>query len=166
MSSQIVISQNYGAVYGNPAEVSKNIFYFISEDSGLLTPATNPIQVPSVGTNYSYEVWLRARCDVAPAVKVFNFKAWYDSGMPVTGYTIKVNSDDISTYVAPVNTPSAQGTRVDFETKNSEANSIAILGTLVNIGDYSNYLVFQLAVASIATPSEGQMNFILQWDEV
>ncbi|KKN82813.1 hypothetical protein LCGC14_0306370 [marine sediment metagenome] len=167
MASVIVLSQSYGEVYGDPSEVAKNIFYFLNIDSGLLTPATNPIVVPSSGTNYSYEVWLRVRCDVAPAVKVFNFKVWYDSGMVgKPGYTITVNSDAVVTYVAPVDIQSGKGTRIDFTTKDSESNYIYVAGELNNIGDYSNYLVFQLEVDDTATPLEGSVDFILMYDEV
>lgn len=168
MAATIVLAQAYGGeIYtGYAQEVAKNIFYLVSVDDGSVSKASYPIRIPEAGTAYSYEVYIRARCDVAPALKCFNFKVWYDSGAIPAGQTLTVNSTAVTTYEAPTNAPSGKGTRVNFTTKNSEVNSISLTGELSNIGDYSSYLVFQLAVTSAATAAESAVDFIVQYDEI
>ncbi len=167
MSAVIVLAQDYGSSYaGYSQEVAKNVFYLVTVDDGSVSKTSYPIRIPAAGTAYSYELYLRARCDLAPATKCFNFLVWYLSGTIPSGQGITVNSDAVSEYTAPVNSPSVKGTRVDFTTKNSEVNSIALSGELTGITQYTSYLVFQLSVTSAAEASESEISFIVQYDEV
>jgi len=165
MASVISVIQNSGQSYGGSAkEVAKNVSYLISADDAAAGKVANPLVIPNSGINYSYEVWIRCRCDLAPFTLVQNFKVWYVSGVP-SGFTLTVNSDIVDTYQAPVNLLSSQGTRVDFTTKNSEGDSIALDGTLIDVGDYTSWLVFQLQVSSTAAPGLGAVDYIIQYDE-
>jgi hypothetical protein len=167
MAGVVSIVQNSGLVYsGASQEIAKTTSYFLELDSATASKNTNRITLPEAGTKYSYEVWIRCRCDLAPTTKFDNFKVWYDSGIPVSGYTITVNSDEVSTYAAPTNLQSSQGTRVDFTTKNSEGSSISLTGELVNISDYTSYLVFQLEIASTADTGDFSIDYIIQYDEM
>lgn len=167
MSAVVSLVQNVGSSYsGASQEVAKSIFYFLSESDATAGKTTYPLILPESGKIYSYELWVRARVDLAPLNNVYDFKAWYVSGMPASGYTIKVNSDTVSTYSAPINLESSQGTRVDFTTKNSEVNSISLSGSLTSVGEYSSYLVFQLEVESTAETGENAVEWILQYDEI
>ena len=167
MAAVIILAQNYGESYsGYQGEIGKNVFYLISVDDATVSRTSYPIRIPAEGTAYSYEIFLRARCDLAPATKCFNFLVWYLSGTIPSGQGITVNSDVVSDYTAPVNSPSAKGTRVDFTTKNSEANSIALSGDLTAVGEYTSYLVFQLSVTSAAEASESEISLVIQYDEV
>jgi hypothetical protein len=166
MSSVISIVQNAGQSYAGAAqEVAKNISYLIQQDSATVNKTASPMTVPEAGTRYSYEVWIRLRCDLAPNVRVDSIKAWYDSGMPASGYNLTVNSDVINSYQAPVNIQSTRGTRVEFDTKNSEGNSISLDGTLTDVGDYSSWLVFQLEVLSTAETGNFEIEYTIQYDE-
>lgn len=166
MASVISIVQNAGSDYaGASQEVAKNISYFLPIDSTTASKTDNPITLPESGTRYSYEVWIRLRCDLAPNDRVDNIKAWYDSGLPATGQNITVNSDTVNTYQTPINLQSNRGTRVDFDTKASEGDSISLSGTLQNVGDYSSWLVFQLEVLSNAETGEFDVDYIIQYDE-
>lgn len=165
MSSLISIIQNAGSTYaGAEQEIAKNISYFLTIDDAIASKNDYPLAVPIAGVNYSYEVWIRLRCDLAPNSSVENIKAWYDSGIPA-GYTITVNSDIVSAYQQPVNTESTRGTRIDFTTKNAVGNSIALDGTLVNVSDYSSYLLFQLEIADTADTGRFSCDWILEFDE-
>ncbi len=167
MSALVVAVINYGSSYsGYEQEVSKSIFYLIDEDSGVVSRDSSPIRIPDSGTSYSYEKYIRCRTDIAPATKCFNFLVWYLSGTIPSGQGITINSDVVSEYTAPVNSPSVKGTRVDFTTKNSEVNSIALSGELTGITQYTSYLVFQLLVTSAAEASESEISFVIQYDEV
>ncbi len=167
MSAVISVVQNAGHTYaGAEQEVAKNISYLITVDSATASKASYPMRIPESGKNYSYEVWIRCRCDLAPNSKCDNFKAWYDSGMPVSGYNLTVNSDTVSSYQEPVNTESARGTRIDFTTKTGTDNAIALSGDLEGIGDYTSWLVFQLEVLSTAQTGEFEVDYIIEYDEV
>ena len=166
MSAVISIVQNSGESYaGYSQETAKSIFYFLPIDSSTANKSNYPLQVPDAGTLYSFEAYLRCRCDLAPVTSCDNFKVWYDSGIPVTGYTITVNSDLVSAYEAPIDVLSSRGTRIDFITKNAEGNSIALTGSLVDVGDYTSYLVFQLEVVSTGALGNYNVDFIIQYDE-
>ena len=166
MAGLISIIENAVESYGGYSqEVAKNISYFLEIDSATASKTSYPIDIPAAGTKYSYEKWIRCRCDLAPTTQFSNFKAWYDSGLPVSGYTITVNSDTIDTYAAPSNLQSSQGIRVDFTTKNSEVDSIALDGTLTDVGQYTSWLVFQLEIESTAELGSQSVDYIIQYDE-
>ena len=146
MSSLISIIQNAGSTYaGAEQEIAKNISYFLTIDDAIASKNDYPLAVPIAGVNYSYEVWIRLRCDLAPNSSVENIKAWYDSGIPA-GYTITVNSDIVSAYQQPVNTESTRGTRIDFTTKNAEIHPVNMptmdaIRNIINIWLNINFLV-------------------------
>jgi len=166
MSAVISVVQNAGQSYAEYAqEVAKEISYLLPIDSATANKTNNPITIPESGTGYSYEVWIRCRCDLAPNDRVENFKAWYDSGMPGSGYTLTVNSSVVNTYNAPADSQSVRGSRVDFTTKNAEGSSIALNGTLQNVGDYTSWLVFQLEVVPSADTGVFGVDYIIQYDE-
>ncbi len=166
MSAVISVVQDAGESYaGYAQEVAKNISYFLPIDSATANRTQYPMQLPESGTRYSYEVYIRCRCDLAPNSLVDNFKVWYSSGMPVSGYVITVNSDDVTTYQTPLQNQSARGTRVSFQTKNSEPNSIALSGTLTDVGDYTSWLVFQLEIVDTAPTGNYEVEYIIQYDE-
>lgn len=167
MAAVISVVQNCGASYGGAAnEVAKNIFYMLPISSCTANKNAYPMSVPKSGTIYSYEVYLRCRCDLAPNSLCENFIAWYDSGMPGEGYKMTVNSDVVNVYDEPVDVLSSKGTRIDFTTKATEGNSIALNGTLQNVGDYTSYLVFQLEVYSTADTGDFDVDWYIQFDEV
>lgn len=167
MAAIISIAQSSGISYGEAvSEVAKSIFYMLPISSCTANRTDNPMSIPVAGTIYSYEVYLRCRCDLAPNNRCENFIAWYDANMPGTGYKMTVNSDTVSVYAEPINALSSRGTRVDFTTKNAEGASIALAGTLEDVGDYTSYLVFQLEIYSTADTGEFDVDFFLQYDEI
>ena len=158
----IVVLKTYGSS-GSPTEVTVTQPGLLSTDNNA-SPSSSPVVAPSVGTNYSYECWLRFKCTVAPDNSVTNFKIWSSGVAFGTGLTIKVNSDAVTSYVTPVNTVSTQGTRVDFSTRDS-SSKITVGGTLTAIGDKSNFMVFQEEVISTATPGNKSYTMNYQYDE-
>ena len=158
MSATISVIQQSGEDYGEGDTVAKNIFYFIAEDANDVSKDNSPVRIPLSGTNYSYEVYLRFRVDVAPDDSVFNFKVWTEDSAP-TDIDITVNSDAVSTYAQPVDTQSVRGTRDSLFDYDSILNSISVSGTLENIGDKSDYLVLQEEVLSTAQPTVLDVTF-------
>lgn len=165
MAAVVSVVQNCGSTYSGYAnEAAKNISYMLPIDSCTANRSDYPMTIPNAGTKFSYEVYIRCRLDLAPANQVDNFKVWYVGGMP-SDHTLTVNSDIVNNYSAPINFQSSKGTRVDFTTKNSEGNSIALNGVLTNVGDYTSYLVFQLEVESTAQTGNHEVDYIIQYDE-
>ena len=162
MSAIISVVQNCGS-YAGGEEVAKNIFYFLPVQNCYASKNDNPILIPESGKIYSYEVWIRFRCDYPPNLKCDNFKVWRGSEIP-SGYKITVNNPSISEYSEPVNSPSTKGNRVDFSTID-DTNKITVNGTLVNVGDYTEWLVFQLEVESSSPPLDGSVLVYYQYDE-
>jgi hypothetical protein len=96
---------------------------------------------------------MRFKCTVAPSNLCNNFKVWSSGGAVGTGVVLTVNSDAVNTYATPVDTDSAQGTRVDFATKGS-GSKISVAGDLISGGDKSDFSVFQLEVGPTASPGD------------
>lgn len=166
MSALVSVVQNAGQVYSSYAqEIAKNISYFLPIDSATGNKTTNPFYLPDSGIIYSYEVYIRCRCDLAPVVSITNFKVWSNSLSLATGYSLTVNSTIVNTYEVPVNIESSRGTRIDFGDAYDEASSIALDGTLINIGDYTSWLVFQLELSAGADTGNFEAEYIIQYDE-
>lgn len=166
MSAVVVVVQNYGVGSGGySGEVAKNISNMLPIDDGLASHLTNNVRIPLAGLTYSYETWIRCRCDSAPSNFCNNFKVWYDTGLPASGFNLTVNSSIVSAYQQPVVTESARGTRVDFIDHDAEGSSIALDGELVDVGDYTSWLVFQLEIDSAGTIGEHSVDYIIQYDE-
>lgn len=167
MPATISVCQNYGwASASYFGEVAKNISNLLSIDDGIANKLDYPITKPTSGTVYSFETWIRLRCDSAPAALCHNFKAWYDSGMPAVGQKVTVNTTVVNTYAQPVNTLSVQGTRDDFIEHDDEASAIDLDGDLVSVGEYTSWLVFQLEITNLASIGSYGLDYTIQYDEV
>lgn len=167
MSAVISLAQNAGDIYGGYSqEVAKNISYFLPIDSATASKLTNPFTLPISGNIYSYEIYLRCRCDLAPENFCSNFKVWYNSGLPINGQKITVNNDIINTYTAPKNIESVRGTRDEFINYTDVDNSISLDGDLINVGDYTSWLVFQLELSAGADTGSFELEYTIQYDEV
>jgi hypothetical protein len=152
MAATIVVIKTHGAL-GYETESQDTTFGLKSVDDHATAPADAPVSIPDIGTNYSYECWMRFKCTVAPSNTCENFKVWGSGAAVETDLVITVNSDAVNTYATPVNTDSAAGTRVDFATKGSGAK-ISVAGDLVNIGDKTDFSIFQLEVDPLASPGD------------
>jgi hypothetical protein len=167
MAAVISVCQNYG--FGSASfngEVAKNISNFLPIDNGLASKYDYPVRIPLTGVAYSFETWIRCRCDYAPASYCNNFLAWYDTGLPAEGFNITVNSDIVSDYQQPSDSQSVRGTRVNFSEHNSEETAIPLDGILSDVGDYTSWLVFQLEISSDASLGDYSVDYIIQYDEV
>lgn len=167
MAAVIAVCQNYGYGSGGFAgEVAKNVSNLLPIDDGTASKYVYPVRIPLTGTVFSFETWIRCRVDSAPASYCNNFKAWYDTGLPASGFNITVNSDVVSAYAQPVDTESVRGTRVNFDEHDSEETAIDLDGILSDVGDYTSWLVFQLEISSDASIGDYSVDYIIQYDEV
>ena len=118
--------------------------------------ATTPIEdvaveIPSEGTGYSYESWVRFKCLIAPANEITNFKIWSEGTVIATGVSISINTTQMIAYSTPVKTQSTQGTRDNFKNR-GVASKIDVEGDIVGVGEKTNFMVFQLEAGSSAAP--------------
>lgn len=162
MAAVIEILKTYGDS-GSPTEVVVTTPGLISTDNNAL-PSASPILVPPTGKNYSYECWLRFQADAAPDNLCNNFKIWSSGSAVGTGLTITVNDDAVDTYVTPVSSESSEGTRVDFSAHDSY-DKIDVAGDIINIGDKTDFMVFQLEAEPTATPGNKSYTVYYQYDE-
>lgn len=149
MGATIEIIKTWGDS-GSPTESADTTFGLKSVDDHATAPADAPVTVPSgAGTNYSYECWLRFKCTAAPDNLCTDFKVWGPGTAIATGVVITINTDAVDTYVTPVDTESAQGTRGDLADHGTGAK-IDVAGDLVNENDETDFLVLQLEVDNTA----------------
>lgn len=152
MAATIVVIKTTGAS-GYEVETQKSTIGLKSVDDATTAIADAPVSIPTAGTAYSYESWLRFKCTVAPDNEVTNFKVWDDGVALDTGVDITLNNDAVITYATPVNTVSTKGTRSSLNSHGS-GNKIDVDGTLTGIGDKSDFSVFQLEVINTASPGD------------
>jgi hypothetical protein len=166
MSTAVVsVEQKSGTDYEN-VTVAKSEFYFVSVDSCLADFEDYKVQILDSGINYSFEIWLRFRCDTAPAATCSGFKIWTAGSLP-SGIDITINTDLVDAYTTPVSTISTSGTR-DSILNHTSASKVNVFGTLVNIGDKSGFIVLQLAVddiAEIESLGEDELIIVYSYDE-
>lgn len=131
-------------------------------DSGTLY-TTYPISVPSSGTNYSYERWVRAHFS-GTFSKIDNIKFWKSAGT-LSDSNLVVNAGITTSGATPVNTASSIATS-PIPTDVSSALDPTPTGGLNGPG-YTKYIVMQLAVPStVTTPGDiGSQTVTLRYDE-
>jgi len=152
--------------------------------------SNDPVPIPAAGTNYSYWKQVYLYCDTAPDTQVDNVKFYTDGSDFGTGITLNVgdefptknNASDAGYEVAT----GTSGTTGDEVTANHagvtgvtdaftftsgsplSGPTISEDGSIINaIGETTNYLVFQLAVTSTATPgNKSNETLTFQYDEI
>ena len=150
MSATIEIAKQYGASPGTEGIITG--LALKSVDDATTTGPNAPITIPTSGTSYSYESWLRFKCTAAPDNEVGSFKIWGSGSAIQSGaFVITVNTDSVTSYATPVNTESEQGTRADLADHGS-ASKISVGGTLDAEGEYTDFVVLQAEVTSSALP--------------
>lgn len=160
-------------------------------DDTSTVDTTNPIVIPSSGTNYSFTKSSYLYCDTAPSLQINNIQFYTDGtnslgtgiGMNVGNEMPTRNSGSTAGYIKATGTVGTTGTLItsfytgitattDVFTYNSGATksiSISESGSIINaIGETTNYVVFQMTVASTASPTSATTNETgtFQYDEI
>jgi hypothetical protein len=150
-----------------------------AEDAHTTAGTSNPIQIPTSGTNYSYWVVTQLNVTVAPSSLINNLK-WYTDGANGfgTGVTCKVQT--ASSYVQATGTPGTSGTQLtvgnyggtlagapaDAFTYTS-GSPLSVTGSTSTTGRFGHMVVYQIEVASTASPgATAQETFTWKYDEV
>ena len=123
----------------------------ISADNALNSQANrNAFPIPAGG--FSFEKWLRARVDVAPANQITNFRVWSDGDIGGGDATLWAGITD--TGATPTNADSSvAGTDLATRTAASKLDWDTS-SVLVDVGDLSDFLVLQMEVDADAQPGD------------
>lgn len=120
---------------------------YISADNATNSLANRQAHPVTANTN-SFEKWMKFRCDVAPSTQCASFLVW-GPGTSVTGATFYIGVT--SSGVTPTASASSVAT-TDIATLTSSGAAQAVSGTLVNIGDLTQYFVLQMQTSSAISP--------------
>jgi hypothetical protein len=140
--------------------------------------STNPIRIPSSGTNYSYWVVTRLSASTTPTGTIDNIR-WYADGANNFGTGVTCKGEQATSYVQATGTVGTTGsqlttgnystvtTPVDVFTYTS-ASPKSVTGSIVNAntGDFGNFFVYQIEVGTTASPgTTAQETFTWLYDE-
>lgn len=141
--------------------------------------SSNPIRVPSAGTNYSYWVATRLSASVTPSGTINNIR-WHTDGANNFGTGVTCKGNDATSYVQASGTAGTTGIQLtvgNYATLSGAPSDVfahtvgspkAITGSLSNpsTGDFGDFFVYQIEVASTASPgATGQETFTWLYDE-
>lgn len=150
-----------------------------AEDAHSTAGTSNPIQIPSSGTNYSFWVSTQLSADTTPSGTIDNLR-WYTDGSNNfgTGVTCKMNT--ASAYVQATGTAGTTGDILNTTNHTSLAGATSdcfgftsgspktLTGSISNpsTGDIGHQAVYQLEVADTAGPgATSQETFTWKYDE-
>jgi hypothetical protein len=135
-------------------------------DSTGTTYQTAKISVPSAGTTYSYERWMRLEF-TGTFNLIENVKAWHSSGT-LSDAALGLYAGETDTGATPVNTESSIATTA-LSGWDSEGEAIDITPSVAieTSGDKTDYLVSQLRVPyTVVTPGDiGTQTLTFSYDE-
>ena len=145
------------------------------------TLSSNPVRIPSIGSNYSYWVTTRLYAATAPTGTINNIR-WYTGGSDNFGTGVSTIGQQATTYVQATGTAGTSGNLLTTTGHTGligapympftyiQTTPLSITGSITYgasfPAQFGNYFVYQLAVASTASPgATGQLTFTWLYDE-
>lgn len=132
--------------------------------------STNPIKIPTAGTNYSYWVSTRlATGATGPTGSISNLR-WYSDGSNGFGTGVGCNVKTTATYTQATGTPGVTGDAMSGGsafTGYTSGSPLTVTGSTSSANvDFGDYVVYQLTVGTTAvTGVTGQETFTWAYDE-
>jgi hypothetical protein len=135
----------------------------LNAEDAASTGTTNPVQIPSSGTKYSYWAVTQLHCTVAPSVSISNIK-WYTDGGNGLGTGVGLVANTATGYVQATGTPGDTGdelTTGNYATlagapsnafAYTSGSPLSVTGTTGTTGAFGDRVVMQLTVGSTASP--------------
>ena len=137
-------------------------------DSHSTNDTSNPIEIPSTGTNYSYWVNTQLDCTVAPDNLIDNLE-WYTDGANSygTGISCVVAQAARASYTQAGGTPGVTGTELNNTNSSggtltpatptdafayTTGSALSVTGSTTTTGEFGNIVVYQVQVINTATP--------------
>lgn len=174
MAATVEVRKQYGTSPGTESsDLSTSGIALKSVDDVSTTPADAPVEILAMGTNYSYESWVKFELtNLGGSSQVDNFKIW-GSGAAILGGNVKVtiNTTEVDTYATPVDIQSSQGIRDDLVNHGSGSKIDVDCNTPDNkldaVGEETDFAVFQLVVFDTASPGiMPEQTLYYSYDEV
>jgi hypothetical protein len=184
MVATVQIVRKTGASPGTATDITSINTRANAYDTHSTGDITNGIQIPSVGTYYSYWVTTRLNCTVSPAGTINNLR-WFTDGTGSfgTGVTCKVAKastgldagyrqatgtvGQTGTQLTQVNHTGLDAAPVDAFTLTA-ASPLALSGSITNpsTGQFGDHVVYQLEVGTTAASgATSQETFTFRYDE-
>lgn len=125
---------------------------------------TNKMSVPTSGTNYSFERWIRGKF-TGTFNSITNVLFWKSAGT-LSDVNLAVNAGENTTGVTPIDSVSTIATSA-IPTTEGTAIDITPAGGISVSGDFTDYVIMQLAIPStVTTPGDiGSQTVTFQYDE-
>ena len=180
MAATVYIMRWTGAV-GSPTE--SNITGINTRanalDSHTTADTSSPVQIPASGSNYSFWVCTRLQASTSPAGTINNLR-WYSSGTNNFGTGITCQGNQATSYVQATGTVGQTGNQLTTSSYSTITSPVDVFGTFTSAapcslagsvsnpttGDFGNWFVYQITVASTASPgATAQTTFTWKYDE-
>lgn len=147
-------------------------------DAVYTTETTNPIVVPTSGSNYSFWAATRLSCSVGPAALINNLK-FYTDGANGFGTGVTMIGETATTYVQATGTDGVTGTQLTTSAYATLAGTpsdlfaytsgspLSVAGSTSTTGDFGDFVVYQFVVTTTASPgATGVETWTWTYDEV
>ena len=140
--------------------------------------ASNPIPIPTSGSNHSYWVTTQLNATVAPDNSITNIK-WYSDGSNTFGTGVTAIVATASAYASATGTAGSSGSVLNTTNHASLVGApsdmftytsgclLSVAGSIGNTtGSFGNRVIWQLSVISTASPGNtGEETLTFQFDE-
>lgn len=147
MVATVQIGEKNGAGGTFTDKTSGNIRFKTADNATVDLNA--PINVPTSGTNYSYEKWLIAKVTVAPSQQIANLK-WYSDGASGLGTGVGLYAKAVTSFATPALGTSVSG-YTDFFSYTSGSPLSLGAGPYTGTGEKGDHAVMLATVADTAT---------------
>jgi hypothetical protein len=183
MPATVIINRWTGSS-GSPTYTditSKNtVANAVDSHQGTASTSTNPIRIPSSGTNYSFWVVTRLQATAAPAGTIDNIKWYTDGSNNFTTPGVDCIGNTATTYVQALGTTGTTGLALgttNYTTLTGTAANVfssftsgspkSVTGSIVGTtGHFGDLFVYQITVGTNATPgTTAQETFTWSYDE-
>jgi hypothetical protein len=179
MAATVQIHRKTGVAPGSGADITSINTRAATIDAHSADNTAQPIQIPTVGSNYSYWVTTRLNVVVGPAGTINNLR-WFADGANNFGTGVTVIGAKASTganagYRQATGTPGTTGvelnqtnhTGLDAAAANvfthTSGSPLSLAGSTSGTGEFGDHFVYQIVVGSTAAPGELPVDETLTW---
>lgn len=149
MVATVLIREKNGAGATSTDKTSGTVRMKNADDATVNT--SNPMVIPTSGSDWSFEKWFRLNISVAPSVQITNPK-FYTDGANGFGTGVSLWAKAVTAYVTPAEGTASTGYSSAFGYTSGAALSLDdSAGPWTTTGDFGKWLVLLLEVASTAT---------------
>lgn len=163
MAATVQIVEKNGAG-GTQTDKTSGSIRFKNADNSTVD-LVNPMVVPPIGTDYSFEKWLRLNVSGGTYSQITNIRA-YSDGANGLGTGIGLYAKAVTSFATPAEATATTG-YTDFFTYTSGSALSLGAGPYTSTGEKGDHLVMIATVASTAsggvTPNE---TLTVGWDEI